>query len=268
MRPLSPPAYPPMERQQGSSHWRITALLSIIVALPLIGCIYDSDKRCGNGQVVYTGGVERCVCDPNSVSTPSGCVACGTNEMPGASGCVCKSGHGRSTPAEACAPCGANEVTDLTGACICDAGFARTSPQEACAAITSGPGASCNASTPCSDPSFSYCRAAEGTEGYCTSQACTTSANCSTGYTCDLAASPSFCARPPTGLGNPCTSDADCAGNDATYCDLFVTKGCLVQGCSLSPDNCPEGYECCDLSAYMIPKPLCVSIALGGCVTP
>lgn len=257
-----------MANLQNSSRWRVTALLSIIVALPLLGCVYDSDKPCGNGQVLYTGGVERCICDEKSYATQSGCVPCGANEVPGTGACICKVGYGRTSPTAACAPCGENEVTDAAGTCACKPGFARATPQDACAAMTSGPGASCDTqSSACSDATYNVCHATAGTQGYCTNQGCASSADCTTGFTCDLAASPSFCSRPPTGLGKTCTTDADCAGNDATYCDLVKTKGCLVQGCSLSPDNCSEGYECCDLSAYGIQKPLCVSIALGGCTT-
>jgi hypothetical protein len=63
---------------------------------------------------------------------------------------------------------------------------------------------------------------------------------------------------PPVGLAKPCTSAADCAGTEATYCDTFVTMGCLVEGCNLEVDDCYTGYECCDLSAFGIPLPLCI----------
>jgi hypothetical protein len=66
-------------------------------------------------------------------------------------------------------------------------------------------------------------------------------------------------------MTKPCTSEADCAGTEATYCDIFVSRSCLVQGCSLDPDNCFEGWECCDLSAFGIPMPLC--LPLGACTT-
>jgi hypothetical protein len=39
----------------------------------------------------------------------------------------------------------------------------------------------------------------------------------------------------------------------------------LVQGCTLMPDNCFVGTECCDLSSFGIAQPLC--IAEGQCTT-
>lgn len=299
MRRLQHLGSPPTEHQPSLSRWRAAVLIPTIT-LSLLGCVYDSDKQCGNGQVVLKGGIERCVCEANYAYTPTGCVPCAANETGGPNGsCICKQGFGkadpmaactacganevtsptgscqcapnfgRSEPTAACTPCGQNETTGATGACECKAGFGRTSPQEPCVRF-SALGLECDTqATPCADATYSYCHAASGTAGYCTSQGCATSADCEGGYTCSTAISPSYCHQPfsaAVGVGKPCTTDADCAGTEATYCDLFVTFGCLVQGCTLAPDNCPTGYECCDLSAYMVPQPLCVSIALGGCI--
>jgi hypothetical protein len=63
--------------------------------------------------------------------------------------------------------------------------------------------------------------------------------------------------EPPTGVGLECTSDADCAGTDATYCETLVSHACVVQGCSVEENDCFEGNECCDLSAFGMPT-LCV----------
>lgn len=52
----------------------------------------------------------------------------------------------------------------------------------------------------------------------------------------------------PTGMNEPCTKQADCAGFEADYCayDPINKKGaCTVQNCKTSPDDCPEGYACC-----------------------
>ncbi|GEM_PF-552926 len=296
MRRLQHIGIPPTERQPGLSRWRAGVLIPIIT-LSLIGCIYDADKRCGNGQVVYTGGIERCVCDANSAWTASGCVTCGVNEVPGATGCTCQPGYGRAEPTAACAACGPNETagptgacgcapgfgrneptavcsacgenetTGATGACECAAGYGRTSPQDPCTPLDAGLGVTCDAqATPCKDTTYSYCAVTAGTAGYCTSQGCTASTDCPTDHTCDLSGSPSFCRRPPTGLGKTCTSDADCAGLDAAFCETFRSYSCLVLGCSLTPDNCPTGYECCDFTQTLgIPKPICVASALGGC---
>jgi hypothetical protein len=66
----------------------------------------------------------------------------------------------------------------------------------------------------------------------------------------------------PTGEDQPCQSDADCARFDASFCDVFVTGTCLVRGCTVAPDNCYQGKECCDLSDFGLPT-LC--IAEGVC---
>ena len=58
----------------------------------------------------------------------------------------------------------------------------------------------------------------------------------------------------PSGMMDPCTSNSDCNG-EADYClqpnypDL--NGNCTTQGCTLDPDNCPEGYLCLDLSVYL-----------------
>jgi hypothetical protein len=66
----------------------------------------------------------------------------------------------------------------------------------------------------------------------------------------------------PTGEDQPCVSDADCTGFEATFCESLVTSTCLVRGCSVASDSCFAGKECCDLSAFGLPT-LC--IAAGVC---
>lgn len=66
----------------------------------------------------------------------------------------------------------------------------------------------------------------------------------------------------PKGLGKPCSSSSDCAGTEATFCDLVVTRSCVVEGCSLAANDCFTGYACCDLSKYGLAKTIC---ALGQC---
>ena len=66
-----------------------------------------------------------------------------------------------------------------------------------------------------------------------------------------------------TGEDRPCASDADCAGFEATFCDIFVTGTCLVRGCSVAPNSCSVGRECCDLSAFGLPT-LCIGV--GTCL--
>jgi hypothetical protein len=43
-----------------------------------------------------------------------------------------------------------------------------------------------------------------------------------------------------------------------------MTHACLVQGCSLDPDDCFAGYECCDLSMFGIPQ---ICVPKGTCPT-
>lgn len=234
------------------------------IALLISGCVYDGDNRCGDRQVFYANGLERCVCDATSVWTKTGCVPCGLNEVPGASGCVCKAGYGRAAAADACVACGINEVTGTTGACECAPGYARASAQAACALTSAAPGAACDAvASPCGGDTFKYCYAFAGTKGYCTTEGCTRVTDCPTGYACNLSGATSFCQK--VGLGLACNSSSDCAGTEATYCDSTASRVCLIQGCNLTADNCPTGYECCDMSTSGLSQPLCVSIALGGC---
>jgi hypothetical protein len=52
----------------------------------------------------------------------------------------------------------------------------------------------------------------------------------------------------PTGVGTPCASDADCAAFDADYCELAVSRTCLVQNCTVSPNSCFQGFTCCSFA--------------------
>jgi hypothetical protein len=176
------------------------------------------------------GDDELCVCDENSAYVEElGCVPCGEHEIPGASGCECAPGYQRSGPAAACE------------------------------ALPAGQGVACNATDmPCTDAEYGVCQMVDATHGYCTSTGCSSSDDCEGDYACDTAASPAVCIRPPVGQGQSCASAEDCAGTEATYCDTFVNQACLVQGCSLDPDDCFPGWECCDLSAFGVAEPICI----------
>ena len=63
----------------------------------------------------------------------------------------------------------------------------------------------------------------------------------------------------PEGLGVPCTSDDDCTGSEATFCDTLITSSCLVQDCALEGSDCPPGYECQDLSGFGAAGNVCVA---------
>jgi hypothetical protein len=213
--------------------YRLAAALFALLGVMPSACTYDPSDRCGPHQVMYED--LRCVCDAHSATTATGCVPCGADEVPGATGCTCKPGYSKSEEGGACEP------------------------------TPMGLGTACEVSTGCSDPRFNHCEPGADGKGYCTETGCSSSADCTGGYACDALVTPSVCRRPPLGLAMSCTSDADCAGTEATYCDTFQSHSCLVQGCSLMPDNCFSGWECCDLSMYGIAQPLC--IPQGACTT-
>ncbi len=222
-------------------HAAVAVLLGSLAAGAVVSCVYDGDEPCGEGQMVYEDGIERCICKEGWASTEGGCAECGENEVAGLLGCACADGYGRQDPDATCEPCGDHEFTAPSGICECEAGYARATPADACEETTGDP----------ENP-------AGGTP-------CTSDEECTDGARCDLDAATPTCLPRPVGLNESCASDADCAGFEATYCDTFVTQSCLVQGCTLSPDNCFPGTECCDLSIYGISQPLC--LAEGDCAT-
>jgi hypothetical protein len=196
------------------------------LAAVIAGCVYDADDRCGPGQLLYDE--SRCICAEGAVLTAQGCVPCAENEVVGGSACVCAEGFWRPT-------------ADTT-----------------CQAVPSALGVACDVTgAPCSDPSYNLCFAATGTAGYCTSE-CTTSEECAGGYVCDAVAAPPYCRRPPTGFGRACATDADCASTEATYCESSTLYQCVVRDCSPANQDCFPGTQCCDLSQFGVPAPLCL----------
>ncbi len=69
----------------------------------------------------------------------------------------------------------------------------------------------------------------------------------------------------PSGLGEPCTEDGgECDGFEADYCAINPTSGdgyCTVLGCATEPDDCPEGYLCCDFPPTIEQENFCVTEA-------
>lgn len=196
------------------------------------GCVYDGDEPCGGNQILNRDYL-RCVCAPGFAQTVAGCVACGDNEVADSQGCTC-------------AP-----------------GFARPTPEAACEAAPTGLGEACDEATACQDPAYDHCETSANGSRYCTNTGCVAAEDCQGGYACDTSVQPSVCRRPPLGQGQPCQTSEDCANTEATYCDAFATHSCRVEGCTLSPDNCFMGSECCDLSAFNVPQPICV--VRGAC---
>ena len=153
--------------------------------------------------------------------------------------------------------CGPHQVMFEDLRCVCDAQSVAT--ETGCKPITAL-GTACDENTHCTDAKFDHCEAGADGSGYCTNTGCASSEDCTDSYACDLTVTPSVCRRPPVGLSMSCTSDADCAGTEATFCDTLYSHSCLVQGCSLAPDNCFVGWQCCDLGG---PQPLC--LPQGAC---
>ena len=199
---------------------RTMSVLGAIAALWAVGCLYDEDGRCGDHQV-YDPASFSCLCVAGAVAAVGGCEPCGAHELVVSNQCVCDEGFGR----------------DGSGACVAQPDSALGDP--------------CNTTDmPCVDEVVSFCALETDTEGYCTSAGCVSNDDCESGFTCVADGNPSYCARPPSGQGMSCASSADCEGLEASYCDTFMTRTCLVQGCSLEPDDCSAGYGCCDLSMF------------------
>jgi len=244
----------------------VAGFLTALAVGAVVGCVYDSSGQCGEGEVLYTDGVHVCVCAPGWIQTSEGCVQCGEHEVASQSGCVCESGYARETAEGACKECGENEVAGPNG-CTCGDGYGRPDADSACVLCAEHEVTSSSGQCEC-EPGFARAAEGEACEAAASNSGggeCTSDDDCADGSRCDLKVSPTACRKAPTGLNAPCTSDADCADTEATYCDTVYTNSCLVQGCTLDPDNCYPGTECCDLSAYGLTQPLCV--AEGACST-
>lgn len=188
------------------------------LATMLPACIVDEgDKACGKNQVLVDGeGTKFCQCAPGYI-------------MDMATGLDCK-------------PCGENEDSQ-GGECVCKPGYSRPSATAACG--MSALGAACSDDSGCSGD-FPVCVTDDGA-GYCTSDGCTSSADCQRGFVCEQDGGKGVCKKVPTGYGMSCESAADCAGTEATYCDSFSSKTCLVQSCSKT-SPCPGDWSCCDIA--------------------
>jgi len=79
---------------------------------------------------------------------------------------------------------------------------------------------------------------------------------------------------PPTGLGEPCDTDADCEGYEASMCAInpLTDEGqyCTLEDCV--PADCPDGWQCCDCLAVSALESLACAmeadvsaLEFGGC---
>ncbi len=194
-------------------------------------CVYDPDDRCGEHQVIIDN--DRCACEAGYVPGDTGCVACAEHEQ------------------------------EVGGACVCVAGYARATEAVACEVIPGGLGVACDTeSQACPAGDYETCHLVEGTVGYCTATGCETSEDCESGYMCQRSTEGNYCRRPPTGYGDPCESDGDCAAGEATFCETLQSNQCLVACSATNADVCFEGEVCCDFvffSPICVPKDACTA---------
>jgi hypothetical protein len=200
----------------------MTGVRSVFVLAAML--VLLSDDVCGP-NMIHNVEAATCVCDSSSIEGPNGCT-----------------------------PCGADEVVKA-GKCACPEGMAKS--DGICKVSESGLGKACSAQAPCSDPEFPTCT----DKGYCTKTGCETSADCGGDFTCATWETTPYCKRFPTGLGDSCASSADCAGNDATFCEPLQSHSCVAT-CDKTKNDCADGFGCCDLSVYGLTA-MCVPT--GGC---
>lgn len=204
-------------------------LLLGLLGFSASSCLYDGGDRCDAGQI-FNADAGLCVCDAsqNLIAGEHACVECGEHRVAGNDICSCEEGY-----------------TEVAGECV---------------VVPDALGKECSKDADCDDATYDTCHV-EGTSGYCTNVDCKDNDDCSGGYGCDTSASPAFCRRPPSGAGMSCSSNTDCEGTEATFCEVFNTHKCFVEGCSLSENDCFPGQECCDLtgpSGGIIKKQICV----------
>ncbi|MDF3067761.1 MAG: hypothetical protein K0R38_3362 [Polyangiaceae bacterium] len=209
--------------KRAGAGWR-GVFLALGGAAAAQGCLVDLDDRCGKNQH-YDASSEVCVCDAELAREGGECVRCGANETGSADGCVCVEGFSRANAESAC-----------------EAGAVLGEP--------------CEIDADCGE-GYDHCALEPGAEaGYCTASGCSTEADCPTDYGCNTRPSPTYCERPPQGLGTPCTSGDDCAGFEASYCETVSAQACLVNDCAPDPDKCHGDWVCCDIG--LLSQSLCI----------
>jgi hypothetical protein len=239
---------------------RLRRLYPVVILTLIPACIYDPDEPCGDNQVLEAG---ECICAANALFDAGVCVLCDENEVVEGDECVCAedfvrfAAGGPCEPKPAGDPCPQENDEFFEGECVCVEGFFRTETDGPCVVE---PGDACTATdTTCATPWECFVFDSGSGDGYCTSFDCVTSDDCSGGFACNTDASPTVCERPPIGQGESCAEAAECAGFEADYCDSFMTGMCLVQNCTVDPNDCFEGWVCCDMSFVPVTLPnLCL----------
>lgn len=133
--------------------------------------------------------------------------------------CGCPAGHAL-TP-DGCVKCGKHEVV-TNGACACEDGYAKASADATCTKVEAPP-----PPPPVSGDGGAGTEPAGSTEP-------------SSDVPQKLSAE---------GEGELCESSATCAQYpDAKSCSPFGT--CSIENCVIDPNNCPDQYLCCDVTAF------------------
>lgn len=162
--------------------------------------------------------------------TPSACLIdtdnpCRDNEVFDEVTFVCACRDGYALTADGCTKCGKHEVVSGS-ACVCEPGYAKAGTDTACKEVeqTAPPTGDAGSDPTSSEPELTKLSA--------------------------------------EGEGTPCEGDATCADfPDANVCDTFVGT-CSIKNCSLDPNNCPDTYLCCDVSAFAPgAPPVCIKDA-------
>lgn len=200
------------------------------------------------------------------LSLGSGCLVdqgrCGSHQEHNAVGnCVCISGYVLANDLQ-CRPCGEHQRS-VGDRCLCQAGYAFDAQQNCVPQAPPSSVEACQRSEDC-PANVPTCHMPNKGDPYCSVTGCKSAADCPGGFGCDTDAVPAVCVRPPTGQATPCTSSADCAGKEASYCETYSAHVCLVPGCKVAGD-CFPGWDCCDLSSYSLGS-LCVPE--GTCLLP
>ncbi|HEU5073051.1 MAG TPA: hypothetical protein VFU02_02745 [Polyangiaceae bacterium] len=227
-------------KEASRRHWvRWLTLGGSVSFLLLVGasCAYDKNNPCGD-DLEFDEDNNVCVCPAGTLYSPTGCIECGEHEILQGAECVCEEGYTRGTDNVCHEDMGSGGATSTSTSTT----TSTTTAGESGAGGEGGDGAESTST--------------EGTSTTGSVPDCTVNDDCETNEICDAGA-----CRIPDGFGAACTVPDDCADSEATFCDSFQMK-CTVQGCTVSPDSCPVGYDCCDLSAFAFPV---MCIPAGAC---
>lgn len=209
--------------------FRLVTWLGFLATLGISACLVDPDAPCGEGFVERADG--SCVCADEKIAQGGKCVACGKDERAESGACVCKLGFERSS-----------------------SGVCRESMPDAGTSGGADAGVRCDAATCASSP------AAVAN--------CESSAECADDELCDVHET-AQCVSKPDGLGQSCSSDEDCADTEATYCEIFSSSTCQIEGCSERGGVCPGDMACCDFA--VLARSLCIPasrLESGSCPAP